>query len=90
MDLNRDEVRGDWRRIYEYNEELCDLYSSNIIRVIKSRRLRWVGHVERMEDKRCAHRVLVRKPEGKRSFGNPDIDGRILQKIIFKKLVGGM
>ena len=43
-----------------------------------------------MEDKRGVYRVLVKKPEGERSLGNPDIDGTIIQKIIFKKWVGGM
>jgi hypothetical protein len=49
------------------NEELCDLYSSpSIIRIIKSRRMRWAGHVARMGEKRSAYRLLVGKPEGKR------------------------
>jgi hypothetical protein len=52
----RDEVTGEWRRLY--NEELNDLYSSpNIIRVIKSRRIRWVGHVARMGEGRDSYRV---------------------------------
>ena len=52
------------------NEELNDLYSSpNIVRVIKSRRLRWAGHVARMEEGRGVHKVLVWKPEGKRPLG---------------------
>ena len=54
------------------NYELNDLYSSpNIGAVIKSRRLRWPGHVARMEEKRGVYRVLVWKPEGKRSLGRP-------------------
>ena len=49
-----------------------DLYSSpNIVRVIKSRRIRWAGHVERMGEERRVYRVLVRKPEGKRPLGRP-------------------
>jgi hypothetical protein len=61
----RDEVTGDWRRLH--NEELNDLYSSpNIIRVIKSRRMRWVGHVARMGEGRGAYRILVGRPEGRR------------------------
>ena len=52
------------------NEELNDLYySPNILRVIKSRRMRWAGHVARMSEERGAYRVLVGKPEGKRPLG---------------------
>jgi transcription termination factor 2 len=55
-----------------HNDELHDLYSSpNIVRVIKSRRLRWAGHVARMEEGRGAYRVLVGRPEGKRPLGRP-------------------
>jgi hypothetical protein len=64
----RDEVTGDWRRLH--NEELNDLYSSpNIIPVIKSRRIRWAGHVARMGDRRIAYRVLVWRHHGKRPLG---------------------
>jgi hypothetical protein len=60
----RDEVSGEWRKLH--NEELRDLYSSpSIIRIIKSRRMRWAGFVARMGEKRYAYRVLVGKPEGK-------------------------
>jgi hypothetical protein len=53
-----------------HNEELRDLYSSpSIIRIIKSRRMRWVGHVARMGKKRKAYKLLVGKPEGKRPLG---------------------
>jgi hypothetical protein len=66
----RDEVTGDWRKLR--NEELHKLYSSpNIIRMIKSRRMRWAGHVARMGEKRNAYRILVRKPEGRRPLGRP-------------------
>ena len=66
----RDEVTWDWRRLY--NEELNDLYSSpNIVRVIKSRRMRWAGHVACMGEGRGVYRVLVGKPEGKRPLGRP-------------------
>jgi len=66
----RDEVTGEWRRLH--NEELNDLYSSpNIVRVIKSRRMRWVGHVARMGEERGVYRALVGKPEGKIPLGRP-------------------
>jgi hypothetical protein len=66
----RDEVMGEWRKLY--NEELPDLYSSpSMIEIIKSQRMRWVGHVARMEVKRNAYRLLVGKPEGKRPLGRP-------------------
>jgi hypothetical protein len=66
----RDEVTGECRKLH--NEELNDLYSlSNIVRVVKSRRMRWAGHVARMGENRDVHRVLVGKPEGKRPLGRP-------------------
>jgi hypothetical protein len=66
----RDEVTGKWRKLH--NKELNDLYSSpNIMRVVKSRRLRWTGHVERMGKDRDVYRVLVGKPEGRRPWGRP-------------------
>jgi hypothetical protein len=65
-----DEVTGEWRKLH--NEELNDMYCSpNIVRVIKSRRNRWAGHVARMGEKRSVYRVLVGKPEGKRPLGRP-------------------
>jgi hypothetical protein len=65
---NRDEVTGEWRK--RHNEELHDLYCSpNFLRVIKSRRMRWAGHVARMGEGRGVYRVLVGKPEGKRPLG---------------------
>jgi hypothetical protein len=58
-------VTGDWRKLH--NSELLNLYSSsNIIRMMKSRRMRWAGHVARMGQKLNAYRILVGKPEGKR------------------------
>jgi len=64
------EVTGEWRRLH--NEELNDLYSSpNIVRVIKSRRMRWAGHVARMGEEKGVYRVFVGKPEGRRPLGRP-------------------
>jgi acyl-coenzyme A synthetase/AMP-(fatty) acid ligase len=66
----RDEVTVEWRKLQ--NEEVNDLFSSpNIIRMIKSRRMRWTGHVARMGERRSAYRVLVGKPVGKRPLGRP-------------------
>jgi hypothetical protein len=66
----RDEVTGGWRKLH--NEELHNLHSSpTIIRLIKSRRTRWAGHVARIGKKRNAYMILVGKPEGKRSLGKP-------------------
>jgi len=62
------EVTREWKKLH--NEELNDLYSSpSIVRVIKSRRMRWTGHVTRMGERRGAYRILVVKPEGKRPLG---------------------
>jgi hypothetical protein len=66
----RNEMRGEWRKLH--NEELRDLYSSpSIIRIIKSRRMRWSGHVTRMGERRDAYRLLVGKPDGKRPLRKP-------------------
>jgi hypothetical protein len=66
----RDEVIGGWRKLH--NEKLHNLYGlPSIIRMIKSRRMRWAGHVARMGAKKEAYRILVRKPEGKNPLGRP-------------------
>jgi len=63
-------LTGEWRRLH--NEELNDLYSSpNIVRVIKSRKMRWAGHVAHMGEERGVYMVLVGKPEGRRPLGRP-------------------
>jgi len=73
----RDEVTGEWRRLH--NEELNDLYCSpNIVGVIKSRRMRWSGHVARMGEERGLYRVLVGKPEGRNNWGDLGVDGWII------------
>jgi hypothetical protein len=65
----RDEMTGEWRKLH--NEELSDMYSlQNIVRVVKSRRMGWAGHVARMGEGRGVHRVLVGKREGKRQLGS--------------------
>jgi hypothetical protein len=64
--LKGDEMMGEWRKLHN------DVYFlPNIIRIIKSRRMRWAGYVARMRKKRNAYRLLVRKPEGKRQLGRP-------------------
>jgi hypothetical protein len=80
----RYEVTGDWRRLH--NEELNDLYySPRIIRVTHSRRMRWVGKVARMRERRDGYRVQVGKCEGKRPLERPGVVGRIILKRIIKK-----
>jgi len=66
----RDEVTGEWRKLY--NEELyCLYYSPIIFRAIKSRRMRWVGHVAGNGERRGVYRILVGKPKGKSPLGRP-------------------
>jgi hypothetical protein len=63
-------MSGEWRKLH--NEELCDLYPSpRTIRMIKSKRMRWAGHVSRMGEKRDAYRIWVGKPEGKGPLARP-------------------
>jgi hypothetical protein len=66
----RDEVTGEWRKLH--NQELHDVYCApTILRVIKSRRMRWAGYVARMGERRGVYRALVAKPEGKGPLGRP-------------------
>jgi hypothetical protein len=73
-----------WGKLH--NEELHSLYSStSIIRMIKSRKMRWVGHVGRMGEKRNASRILVGKPEGRRPLGRPRLGGWTILKWILER-----
>jgi hypothetical protein len=68
--LKKEEVTGCWRKLH--TEEFHILYfSSNFIRVIKPRRMKWMGHIAHMEEMRNAYEILVRKPEGRRPHGRP-------------------
>jgi hypothetical protein len=82
----RDEVTGEWRRLH--NKELYALYSPNIIWVIKSRTMRWAGHVACMGE-RAAYRALVGKPEGRRPRVRPRHRWEDDIKMIFDRLDGG-
>jgi hypothetical protein len=84
----RDEVTGDWRKLH--NEEFHILYSSpNIIRQIKSRRMRWAGHVARMGKERNVYRVLMEKPEGKKPLGRPRLRWEDGIRIDLREICGG-
>jgi len=85
----RDKVTGEWRKLH--NEELNDLYCSpNIVRVNKARRIRWVGHVARMGDRKGENSVLVGKPEGKIPLGRPRRGREYNIKMDFQDVVWGM
>jgi hypothetical protein len=80
----RDEVTREWRK--PHNEELSDLYCSpNIMRVIKSRIMRWAGHVECMGEGRGVYRVLVGNLRVRDRWGDPDVDGRMILRWVFSK-----
>jgi len=82
-----DEVTREWRKLHY--EELNDLYPSlNIVRVIKSRKMRWTGHAARMGEKRELHSILVGKPEGKRPLGRPTCRWVNILICIFQKWHG--
>jgi hypothetical protein len=86
----RDEVTGEWRKLH--NEELHNLYSSpDIVRQVKSRRMRWAGHVARIGEERKVYKVFVGKPEGKRPLGRPKLrweDG--IRMYLSEISLGGM
>ena len=79
----RDEVTGEWREIHK--EKLNGLYHSpNTVRLIKSRRMRWAGHVARMGDSRAVYRVLWGNMKGRDHLGDADLDGRIILRWILR------
>jgi hypothetical protein len=79
----RGEVTGGWRKLY--SEEIHNLYyPPNIIRVTKSRRIRWAAHAAKMGEIRNAYKILVGKPEERSDSEDLDVDGR----IIFKRILG--
>jgi hypothetical protein len=80
----REEMAGGWRRLH--NKELHNLYPSpNIIRVIKSRRISWVGNVACIGEMTITYKISVGKPEGKRPFGRHRLDGNIILECILEK-----
>jgi hypothetical protein len=84
----RDEVTGEWRKLHK--EELNDLYTlPNIVRVVKSRRMRWARHVARMGEERGLHKALVGKSKGKRPLGRPSRRWEDIIKMDIQEVGGG-
>jgi hypothetical protein len=84
----KDEVTGEWRKLH--NVELNDLYNtSNTVWVIKSRIIRWAGHVARLGEGRCVYWVLVENLREIYHWGDPDVDGSIILRWIFRKCAVG-
>jgi hypothetical protein len=80
----RDEVTRGWRKLH--NEELHNFYSSpNIIRMVKSRSMRWAGRIARMGEKRNVYRILVGKPAGKRQLEGQNVGGWTILKWILER-----
>jgi hypothetical protein len=79
-------MKENWRKKFKY----CFGHCSNNVRVVKSRRMRWAGHVARMGEERGVYRVLVGKPEERAHWGDPDVDGRIILREIFRKWEGAV
>jgi hypothetical protein len=77
-----DEVTGEWRKLQ--NEEFRDLYSPNIVRVIRSRRMRWAGHVARMGRREACIGFWWGNLRERDHWGNPHVDGRIILGWIFR------
>jgi hypothetical protein len=89
--LKRDEMTGEWRKLHK--EELCNLYSlPSVIRIIKSMRMRWAGHVGRTGGGggNIAYGLLLGKPEGKRPLEDQDVGGWIILGRILERWDGVM
>jgi hypothetical protein len=85
----RDEVTGEWRKLH--NEDLHNLYSSpDIIRQVKSRRMRWTGHVARMGEERKVYKVLMGKPEKNSPLGRPRRRWGMGSEWVLGRLAGGV
>jgi hypothetical protein len=85
----RDEVTGEWRKLH--NEELNDLYSfPNIVRVVKSRRMRWAGHVSHMGRREGCTGCWWGNQMERGHWGDPDVYGRIILRWIFRRLEWGV
>jgi hypothetical protein len=83
----RDEVTRQWRKLH--NEKLNDLYSSsNSVRVVKSRGMRWARHVASVGERRSVHRFWWGNLRVRDHFGDPDVDGRIILRWILRKYSG--
>jgi hypothetical protein len=88
LEPKRDEVTGEWKKLHD--EKFHNLYSSpDIIRQIKSKKMRWAGHVARMGEERKLYKVSVGKPDGKRPLGSQGIDGRIISEWTLGRLAWG-
>ena len=89
FERKRDEVTGEWRKLH--NEELSDLYClPNIVRVIKSRRMRWVGHIARIGRGELYKGFWWGNLRERDHLGNPGVDGRIILRWIFRKWDAGV
>jgi hypothetical protein len=85
----RDKVTGEWRKLH--NEELHNLYSSpDIIRQVKSRRMRWAGHIARMGEERKVYRIMVGNPKERDHWEDQGVDGKLGSECILGKLAWGM
>jgi hypothetical protein len=86
--LKKDEVPGEWRKLH--NEELRNLFSSpSIIRMLESRKMRWMGHIARKGEKRNVYRLLMGKAKGERPLGKQDVGGCLISRGYWPDGKGG-